>query len=56
MKFTAGNNIAMKVPYHQYEQTVHFYRDIIRLPEKKEFNATGIIRIIGNFITNNSKN
>ena len=30
--FTAGNNIAMKVPDHEYKRTVEFYRDIIGLP------------------------
>ena len=28
-KFKPGRNIAIKVPPHQYEQTVTFYRDIL---------------------------
>jgi catechol 2,3-dioxygenase-like lactoylglutathione lyase family enzyme len=32
MKFTGGRNIAMKVPRHQWEATVRFYRDVIGLP------------------------
>lgn len=28
-KFTPGKNIAMKVPPHEYEKTVAFYRDIL---------------------------
>jgi hypothetical protein len=32
----AGKNLAMKVPSHQYEQTVQFYRDIIGLRQIKE--------------------
>lgn len=32
-KFKAGNNIAMKVPPHEFEATVSFYRDIIALEE-----------------------
>jgi hypothetical protein len=28
-KFEAGKNIAMKVPPHQYEATVSFYRDVL---------------------------
>ena len=28
-KFTAGKNIAMKVPTHEFEKTVAFYRDIL---------------------------
>jgi catechol 2,3-dioxygenase-like lactoylglutathione lyase family enzyme len=27
--FTAGRNIAMKVPPHQWEATVQFYRDVL---------------------------
>jgi hypothetical protein len=29
--FEGGKNIAMKVPPHQYEATVRFYRDVLRL-------------------------
>jgi predicted enzyme related to lactoylglutathione lyase len=29
--FTPGTNIAMKVPAHQYEATVAFYRDVLKL-------------------------
>ncbi|MCG8641342.1 MAG: hypothetical protein MI862_16535 [Desulfobacterales bacterium] len=31
--FEAGKNIAMKVPPHEYEATVAFYRDVIKLVE-----------------------
>ena len=34
--FTAGSNIAMKVPDHEYKRTVEFYRDIIGLPLVEE--------------------
>lgn len=30
-KFTPGRNMAMKVPPHQYEATIQFYRDVIGL-------------------------
>jgi catechol 2,3-dioxygenase-like lactoylglutathione lyase family enzyme len=30
-KFAGGRNIAMKVPPHIYETTVHFYRDVLGL-------------------------
>ena len=30
--FEAGSNIAMKIPSHEYSQTVIFYRDVIGLP------------------------
>jgi hypothetical protein len=33
MKFTAGRNIAMKVPPHSYEATVEFYREVLKLTE-----------------------
>ena len=32
-KFTAGRNIAMKVPTHLYETTIQFYRDVLGLKE-----------------------
>ena len=31
--FEGGRNIAMKVPPHQYEATVRFYRDLLRLEQ-----------------------
>ncbi|MDE9451344.1 hypothetical protein J3R80_12785 [Aliiroseovarius sp. Z3] len=33
VKFSGGKNIAMKVPPHQYEQTVAFYRNTLGLEE-----------------------
>jgi hypothetical protein len=33
VKFSAGRNIAMKVPPHQYQATVSFYRDVLGLKE-----------------------
>ena len=30
-KFAGGKNIAMKVPPHQYDATVAFYRDLLGL-------------------------
>jgi catechol 2,3-dioxygenase-like lactoylglutathione lyase family enzyme len=33
VKFSAGRNIAMKVPPHLYDATVHFYRDVLCLKE-----------------------
>lgn len=32
-KFSGGRNIAMKVPPHQYDATVRFYRDVLGLEE-----------------------
>ena len=32
-KFSAGGNIAMKIPTHEHAVTVRFYRDIIGLPQ-----------------------
>jgi catechol 2,3-dioxygenase-like lactoylglutathione lyase family enzyme len=37
--FSGGANIAVKCPYHTYEQTIAFYRDTLGLPlieEEKE--------------------
>jgi len=31
VQFSGGRNIAMKVPPHQYEETVRFYRDVLGL-------------------------
>lgn len=31
--FSAGRNIAIKVPLHQYDATVHFYRHVLGLAE-----------------------
>ena len=41
-KFEAGNNLAMKVPLHEYEATLMFYREILGLEEltPAEENAT----------------
>ena len=41
-KFEAGNNIAMKVPPHEFEATVAFYREILELKEltPREENAS----------------
>ena len=30
--FSGGANIAIKCPYHTYEQTIAFYRDTLGLP------------------------
>jgi catechol 2,3-dioxygenase-like lactoylglutathione lyase family enzyme len=34
--FQGGRNIAMKVPPHQYDDTVRFYREVIGLKEVAE--------------------
>ncbi|MGB2246045.1 MAG: VOC family protein [Alcanivorax sediminis] len=31
--FTPGNNIAMKIPSHEYEATVRFYREVLRFTD-----------------------
>ncbi|MBS7662419.1 hypothetical protein I0D00_10795 [Pseudomonas lalucatii] len=36
VKFTAGRNIAMKIPPHQYDATVQFYREVLGLREISE--------------------
>ena len=37
LSFAAGRNIAMKVPPHQYDATVAFYRDVLGFPLIEEF-------------------
>ena len=32
-KIRPGRNIALKIPPHQYNETVAFYRDILQLPQ-----------------------
>lgn len=34
--FRGGRNIAMKLPSHQFDETVAFYRDTLKLPMLKE--------------------
>jgi hypothetical protein len=38
-KFSGGRNIAMKVPPHQYEATVAFYRDLAGLKQLEGFGT-----------------
>ena len=33
VKYSGGRNIAMKVPPHQYEATIRFYRDVVGLEQ-----------------------
>ena len=33
LEFEPGKNIAMKIPSHEYENTVHFYREVLRFRE-----------------------
>lgn len=42
LKFTGGKNIAVKIPKSKYDQTVAFYRDILKLEvlEKPISNPT----------------
>lgn len=35
-KFEAGINIAIKIPKSKYDQTVAFYRDILKLPVEEK--------------------
>ena len=48
--FRAGRNLAMKVPPHQFEATVAFYRDVLGLPhlssdESSESFEFGTLRL-----------
>lgn len=33
LQFEPGKNIAMKIPTHEYEDTVRFYRNVVCLKE-----------------------
>ncbi len=33
LEFEPGQNIAMKIPVHEYEDTVRFYREVLRFKE-----------------------
>lgn len=30
--FTGGHNIALKIPKYKYDETVHFYKNVLKLP------------------------
>ena len=36
VRFSAGTGIAIKIPAHEFERTVKFYRDVIGLPVIRE--------------------
>lgn len=43
--FRAGNNIAIKIPIELYEETLHFYRDILLLEtEEQQIDHPSIIK------------
>jgi predicted enzyme related to lactoylglutathione lyase len=39
LEFEPGKNIAMKIPAHEYENTVRFYREVLRFKEITGSNA-----------------
>jgi hypothetical protein len=45
-QFSPGKNIAMKVPAHEYEKTVSFYRDTLRFEElaQADLSSTDSVR------------
>lgn len=48
-KFLPGNNIAMKVPVHEFDNTVAFYRDILGFEEIKVASPDGATAITFKF-------
>lgn len=48
VKFTAGRNIAMKVPPHVYDDTVRFYRDVLGFRELPEYQPSVVFEFGGN--------
>lgn len=51
--FTAGKNIAMKVPVHEFDKTVAFYSDILGLAEIEVDSPDDIKAVIFKFGDNN---
>ena len=47
--FKPGNNIAMKVPTHEYEQTVVFYRDILGFEQSEASSPDDIESVTFSF-------
>lgn len=45
-KFTPGNNIAVKVPFHEFDRTVAFYRDILGFEEVESSSQVDIDAVI----------
>jgi len=48
-KFTPGKNIAMKVPVHEFDKTVTFYRDILGFQEIDASSPADIDSVIFKF-------
>lgn len=48
VQFAAGRNIALKVPPHQHEATVRFYRDVIGLEPLGEHDPATVFRFGSN--------
>jgi hypothetical protein len=40
LEFTSGINIAMKIPPHEFEETVHFYLEVIGLKLLEELSPS----------------
>jgi hypothetical protein len=48
VRFAGGHNIAMKVPPHQYEQTIRFYRDVAGLTPIERLAPVVVFEFGGN--------
>lgn len=44
LEFQPGKNIAMKIPAHEYQSTVRFYRDVLRFTEIQSNGPDGTPR------------
>ena len=47
--FTPGNNIAIKVPFHEFDKTVAFYRDILGFNVHEAFSPDGLESVVFKF-------
>lgn len=48
VSFGGGRNIAMKVPPHEYEATVGFYRDVLGLGTVEELDSSVVFAFAAN--------
>jgi hypothetical protein len=48
LKFSAGRNIAMKLPPHLFEATLHFYRNVLGLKEITKHTPSAVFEFGSN--------
>ena len=48
LRFQGGRNIALKLPAHQFDATVRFYDEVLRLPRLAEFEPSVVFEFGAN--------